>query len=114
MAPNGRGRRSQEGCPEGIWFCHGRAVTVPGRLPPPVLKVWGWQFAGACRDADAALFFSSDSERGARRAVREAAAKAICRRCPVRPECSAHALAVGEAHGVWGGMSEADRAKPRG
>jgi WhiB family redox-sensing transcriptional regulator len=88
-------------------------VTVPSRLPPTVLQEWGWQFTGACRDADAALFFSSDSERGARRAVREAAAKAICRRCPVRPECSAHALAAGEPFGVWGGMSEADRARHR-
>ena len=53
-------------------------MTNPGRLPAPILEDWNWQFAGACRDADPALFFPTDSERGPRRAAREAAAKAIC------------------------------------
>jgi len=88
-------------------------VTNPGRLPAPILEDWNWQFAGACRDADPALFFPTDSERGPRRAAREAAAKAVCRHCPVRRKCAAHALATGEPHGVWGGMSEADRAQHR-
>jgi WhiB family redox-sensing transcriptional regulator len=40
---------------------------------------------------------------------REVAAKTICGRCPVIAECAAHALAVREPYGVWGGMSEDDR-----
>jgi WhiB family redox-sensing transcriptional regulator len=88
-------------------------VTTLGRFPPPVLEEWGWQFAGACRNADTALFFSAEGERGSRRESREAAAKAVCRRCQVRPECAAHALGAREAHGVWGGMSEMDRAQHR-
>ena len=35
--------------------------------------------------------------------VREA--KAVCRQCPVRPECLDHALANDERFGVWGGLS---------
>ncbi|MGA1479922.1 MAG: WhiB family transcriptional regulator, partial [Candidatus Nanopelagicales bacterium] len=29
--------------------------------------------------------------------------------CPVLAQCAAHALAVREPYGVWGGMSEDDR-----
>ena len=42
-----------------------------------------------------------------------AAAKAICRRCPVAAECLAEALADPSIVGVWGGTSEAERAKLR-
>ena len=84
-------------------------MTSPGRLPGPVAERWGWQLAAACRGADPALFFPADSERGPHRAAREAAAKAVCRCCPVRPPCAAHALAAGESSGVWGGLVESDR-----
>ena len=30
-------------------------------------------------------------------------------RCPVRAECAAHALAVREPYGVWGGLTEDER-----
>ena len=42
-----------------------------------------------------------------------AAAKAICHRCPVAAECLAEALADPSIVGVWGGTSEAERAKLR-
>ena len=29
--------------------------------------------------------------------------------CPVRRQCAAHALIIGEEYGVWGGFSEHDR-----
>ena len=41
--------------------------------------------------------------------ARESAAKAICASCPVMMQCAAHALAVREPYGVWGGLSEDDR-----
>lgn len=36
-------------------------------------------------------------------------AKAVCKRCPVQPECLAYALERGEQWGVWGGTSEEER-----
>ena len=42
-----------------------------------------------------------------------AAAKAICRRCPVAAECLAEALADPSIVGVWGGTGEGERAKLR-
>jgi WhiB family redox-sensing transcriptional regulator len=79
------------------------------RLPGPIADVWEWQLLGSCRDADPALFFHPDDERGAARSNRLAAAKAICAGCPVVQQCREHALAVREPYGVWGGMSEDDR-----
>lgn len=37
-------------------------------------------------------------------------AKESCNRCPVIQECLAYALARREKHGVWGGLSEGERA----
>lgn len=36
-------------------------------------------------------------------------AKRICRACPVTWQCAQWALKQEEPHGVWGGLSEADR-----
>lgn len=38
------------------------------------------------------------------------AAKAVCRRCPVREECLDAALERDELFGIWGGLSRAERA----
>ena len=81
------------------------------RLPGPSADVWDWQRNGACRGRDSAQFFHPDGERGASRLRREIAAKAVCRSCPVRAECAAHALAAREPYGVWGGFTEAERAR---
>src|ERR1044071_171623 len=79
------------------------------RLPGPIAEVWDWQRNGACRGRDSAQFFHPDGERGASRARRESAAKAVCGACPVRAECAAHALAAREPYGVWGGFTETER-----
>ena len=79
------------------------------RLPVPVTDVWDWQIRGACRGMDSALFFHPEGERGPARSGREAQAKQICASCPVLAQCRAHALAVHEPYGVWGGLSESDR-----
>ena len=83
--------------------------TPYSRLPGPALDNWEWQLEGACRAEDTALFFHPEGERGPRRSNREAAAKAVCARCPVLMTCRAHALATREPFGVWGGLSETDR-----
>ncbi|MTA96041.1 MAG: WhiB family transcriptional regulator, partial [Actinobacteria bacterium] len=38
-------------------------------------------------------------------------AKAICASCPVLAQCRDHALAVQEPYGIWGGLSEDERAE---
>ena len=48
-------------------------------------------------------------ERKDEKAEREAQAKAICATCPVREACLEYALRIREPHGIWGGMSEAER-----
>jgi WhiB family redox-sensing transcriptional regulator len=79
------------------------------RLPGPIADIWDWQLLGACRGRDSAQFFHPDGERGSSRNRREAKAKSLCMGCPVRAECAAHALAVQEPYGVWGGFTEAER-----
>ena len=81
------------------------------RLPTPVAEVWDWQLHGACRGENTSLFFHPDGERGPARARRQTAAKAVCARCPVLEACLKHALSVREPYGVWGGMSEEERAR---
>lgn len=61
-----------------------------------------WRESAACRGADPELFFPG-------RGNSLAPAKAVCRECPVRPECLEYALANGERQGVWGGTSERER-----
>ncbi len=75
----------------------------------PVFSSYEWQFYGACADADPAVFFHPEGERGPARRQREAAALAVCAACPVVPACRSHALAVREPYGIWGGLSESDR-----
>jgi WhiB family redox-sensing transcriptional regulator len=84
-------------------------MSVVRRLPAPVAERWDWQRLGACRGRDSVQFFHPDGEQSGRRAGLEARAKAVCARCPVRAECAAHALAVRERYGVWGGFSESER-----
>ena len=38
-------------------------------------------------------------------------AKQICRRCPVISQCATWALRTREPYGVWGGLSETERAE---
>ena len=87
-----------------------KEVAEISRLPIPVMEEWEWQYKGACRDLDPEMFFHPDGERGPRRRNRENAAKAVCATCPVIAACRAHALAVQEPYGIWGGLSEDDRA----
>ncbi len=68
-----------------------------------------WHRRALCVGVDTAVFFPADDECTSERQHRERVAKAICAACPVRPPCAVHALLHGELHGVWGGLSEADR-----
>jgi WhiB family redox-sensing transcriptional regulator len=69
-----------------------------------------WRARAACRGPDTGLFFPpTHSERREERHVRERRAKAICAVCGVRQQCLDYAMAVGEAHGIWGGLNEGER-----
>jgi WhiB family redox-sensing transcriptional regulator len=79
------------------------------RLPIPIAEIWDWQLRGACRGRDSSLFFHPDRTPRSARGRREAEAKAVCARCPVRAECAAHALSAREPYGIWGGFTESER-----
>lgn len=60
-----------------------------------------WRHSARCRAEDPeALFVQGALQRDARE---------ICRACPVRTECLAHALDNRIRFGVWGGMTERER-----
>jgi WhiB family redox-sensing transcriptional regulator len=84
---------------------------VTPQPPRPLNDEWEWQLQGACRRQDPELFFHSDNERGLARLHRERRAKQVCAGCPVLATCRAHALRAGEVFGIWGGLSEHERAQ---
>lgn len=74
------------------------------------IDYWGWQQKGLCNTLDPEVFFHPEGERGAPRRRRVEQAKAICSQCPVIQECREYALNNHEPYGVWGGLSEEERA----
>ena len=85
-------------------------VTGASQLLRPILAHWNWQLNAACRGLDVGVFFHPWSERGSARKRRAQLAKAVCQSCPVIQECLEHALRVPEPYGIWGGLSENERA----
>lgn len=69
-----------------------------------------WRHRAACRGEDPELFFPVGP--AARAQIAEA--KKICARCPVRRACLVFALATGQGHGIWGGLTEDERRRLRG
>ena len=72
-----------------------------------------WQDRAACRGMDAPLFFGPDDETRPEREIREAKAKAVCQRCPVRGQCLDFALRNSIRYGIWGGLNVEERARER-
>jgi WhiB family redox-sensing transcriptional regulator len=60
-----------------------------------------WRHRARCRDEDPDTLFVQGARQ---RDVRE-----VCKACPVRTECLAHALDNRIRFGVWGGMTERER-----
>jgi len=67
-----------------------------------------WKLLAACRGAGAAIFYPDSSGPG-----NTSMAKRVCADCPVRDECLADAIAHRDPHGVWGGLDEKERRRPR-
>jgi WhiB family transcriptional regulator, redox-sensing transcriptional regulator len=72
-----------------------------------MLATRDWRQRAACLPADPDLFFPVSAAGQSLEQVTRA--KAICARCLVRQECLAFALATGQVHGVWGGLTEQER-----
>jgi WhiB family redox-sensing transcriptional regulator len=66
---------------------------------------------GACQAAEPELFFPVSAAGPA--VAQVAAAKAVCRGCPVRAECLDYAIQTAQDHGIWGGMTEEERRQAR-
>jgi len=66
-----------------------------------------WWSLAACQHADPDLFFPISAAGPARAQL--VGAKAVCARCPVRPDCLRYALAADPVQGVWGGLTEEER-----
>jgi WhiB family redox-sensing transcriptional regulator len=60
---------------------------------------------GACRNVDPLVFDPVPGDE-----MGEARAKRYCRQCPVRLDCLALALSLRMLPGVWGGLTERERA----
>lgn len=78
----------------------------------PLTRNYDWRDDAACREYDPELWFPVGSGHAAQE--QEEAAKHICGGCPVRPECLDWAIASGQSSGVWGGLSEYERAQQSG
>lgn len=61
-----------------------------------------------CNETNAELFYPEPGEQG-----KIAAAKAICRQCPIRTACLEHAMHTEEPHGIWGGLGPRGRIRLR-
>ena len=69
-----------------------------------------WQSRAACTSMSSTMFFPPDDEPARVRAGRIAQAKVVCLTCSVLTQCRSYALAADERYGVWGGLSEQERA----
>ena len=85
-------------------------MHINRRLPQPVSEEWDWQLFAACRGMDVEMFFHPLEEGRRDRTRRIEQAKVICHSCPVIIECRQHALTTREPYGIWGGLSEMERA----
>lgn len=70
-----------------------------------------WRQLAACRREDPELFYPTGNS-GPAYQRQEAAAKAVCRRCPVRQQCLTWAMDH-LPHGIAGGLTETERSQGR-
>lgn len=66
-----------------------------------------WRDRAACRDEDPELFFADGTGYPSQLKIEKA--KQVCRRCPVKAQCLAWALGVGDDWAVCGGKTAAER-----
>ncbi len=70
-----------------------------------------WQEQAACREHENTLFFGPDAgESELEKQSREQRAKLVCQRCPVQEPCLEFAMETNQKYGIWGGMTDKERA----
>ena len=70
-----------------------------------------WMQDGLCAQTDPAIFFPDGTGNAITSQVKQA--KKICTQCPVKAVCLEWAVDTGQSAGVWGGLSEDERAPMR-
>lgn len=83
------------------------------KMPAPVYSNWKWQDQALCNQIGGDDFFYEDMERGEVKDARIQRALAICAQCPVIDACRQFALDTEQNYGIWGGMTQEQRAKLR-
>jgi WhiB family redox-sensing transcriptional regulator len=83
-------------------------VSNVAKVPAPPVRDWPHR---ACEGVDTNLFFNEASGNVHKR--KEAAAKAVCQRCPALRHCLAYALPIVDLWGVWAGMNAGERTRAR-
>lgn len=73
-----------------------------GSIPDTTDRPNDWLATAPCKDDPEAMFPGTIEGQ-------IEYAKSFCRRCPAIERCLQWALDTGEEHGVWGGLSEAER-----
>jgi WhiB family redox-sensing transcriptional regulator len=76
-----------------------------------------WKLEARCRGEDPELWFPrTEGQRERNQTVRAwtMTAKAICAQCPVIADCLGYAMTCDVRYGIWGGMTEAERARLAG
>lgn len=87
-------------------------VGKPHSDPATADRAADWRDAALCRShPDPELWFPKGTD--AVSMANEEEAKRTCRRCPVMETCAQWAIETREDSGVWGGLSEHDRASIR-
>ncbi len=69
-----------------------------------------WQDSAACREHSNLLFFGEEGESELEKQAREANAKAVCAHCPVSDPCLEFAMETNQKYGIWGGLTDKERA----
>lgn len=69
---------------------------------PHTLTIPQFQGRALCAQTDPEAFFPA-------KGGSSAAAKRVCGSCDIQAACLAWALATGERHGIWGGLSDTER-----
>jgi transcription factor WhiB len=78
---------------------------------PPTKRATDWRASAACREEDPELFHPIGTSTAALQDTEQA--RAICRRCPVVADCLDYALNAPVHDGIFGGLTEKERAKIR-
>lgn len=77
------------------------------------MTVLPWYNRAACAGQPTDLLYGPPTETCRSRQERQHAAKAVCRRCPVRSDCLNTAITAEADVGVWGGKNGKERASER-